>query len=108
MASSKEKPKAAYGEIISVRFWVPTQDRELEVRLETKKYKDSDAVFTSVKAVTNILIPFYKKTDPDVAEALKSQVEKQQLGGVCFVLHKWPCSREVPPIDWNAPSPITL
>lgn len=108
MATSKEKPKDEYGRIISVRFWIPTQDRELEVRLKTKKYQDSDAVFTSVNAVTNILIPFYQETDPPIAAKVEDQVQEQQLDGVCFVLHKWPCSSLVPDIDWDSPSPITL
>lgn len=94
--------------IKSVRLPHPTEDRELEVRLQTGQYKEVDAVFTSVDVVNRILIPYYQATHPERAEQLQNQVQAQQLNDICFVLHKMSCSGLVPPIDWSAPSPINL
>jgi hypothetical protein len=94
--------------IISVRLQHPTEDRELEVRIQTGKYQEPDAVFTSVDVVNRILIPYYQATSPETVEELRKQVREQQLNDICLVLHQRPCSRLVPPINWSDPSPIIL
>ena len=99
--------KAEEGGILSVRLRRPTDGSELEVRLQSGEYRDVDAVFTSVKAVENILVLFYG-TDEKAVAKLHKEVQQQQLHGVCFVLHKYPCGSLVPKIDWSDPSPIIL
>lgn len=94
--------------ITSLRLRHPREDRELEVRIETGKYKQVDAVFISVDAVDRILIPFYQGTDSRIAEELRNQVQEQRLEDACVVLHKLSCRFGVPAIDWSATSPIIL
>jgi hypothetical protein len=92
------------GQIRSVRFRHPNEDRDIRVTFVSEDYSEVDAVFTSVNAVTRILIPFYEDWKPKVAAMLREEVKAQQLDGVCLVLHKYVCRRAVPPIDWNAKS----
>ena len=95
--------------ILSVRLRHPSGDGELEVRFESAECDDVDAVFTSVDAVKKLLIPFYEQKDRKDAEAFLREVEEQEQGGVCIVLHKLSCRRLVPRIDWTAKStPIRL
>lgn len=94
--------------ILSVRLRRPTGDQELEVRFETKEYDEVDAVFTSVDAVKKILVPFYEGIKRGDGEQLLKEAQDQAQDDVCMVLHKKPCSRIVPRIDWKATSPIRL
>jgi hypothetical protein len=93
--------------ILSVRFRHPTEDRDLEVRINAKD-DAVDAVFTTVDAVTKILMPFYRAISPAEAEDLRRRVEEQRQGNACIVLHKYSCKGAVPAIDWKAKSPIKL
>jgi hypothetical protein len=96
--------------ILSVRLRHPTEDRDLEVRLDTEEFSTVDAVFITVNAVERILIPFYEKVEKNMAKAakLREEVEEHRLGPICLVFHKLRTSFLVPDIDWNAKSPIRL
>lgn len=93
--------------IVSLRFRHPTEDRDLEVKLNAKDM-GADAVFITVDAVNKILMPYYQHLDPAEAEDLRKRVEEQQLGGAVVVLHKFSCKKAVPAINWSAKSPIKL
>lgn len=94
--------------IVSVRFRHPTQNRDIDVRLETEEYGHVDAVFTSVDAFEKILLPFYQGARRAEGEELRSRVEQQRQGDGCLVLHKYPCYGMVPDIDWNTLGTIRL
>jgi len=92
--------------IVSVRLRHPREDRELEVRINTTDVA-VDAVFITVDAVNKILMPVYQ-AKPAEADDLRRRVEEQQRDGTCLVIHQYSCKSFVPPIDWNAKSPINL
>jgi hypothetical protein len=93
--------------IISVRFRHPTEDRELEVKINAKDM-GVDAVFITVDAVNKILMPYYQHLAPAEAEDLRKRVEEQRQGNACVVLHKFSCKQAVPAINWSAKAPIKL
>ena len=94
--------------IVSVRFRHPTQNRDIEVRLESEEYRNIDAVFTSVDAFERILLPFYQGARRDEGEELRNRVVEQRQGDGCFVVHRYPCYGMVPDIDWATSGPIRL
>lgn len=94
--------------IVSLRMWRPGGEGELEIIFESGKYRQVDAVFTSLNVVERILIPFYQSTDERRARELWEAVQAQQKDGVCVVAHKRMCSYMVPDIDWEAASPIRV
>jgi hypothetical protein len=98
------------GRILSVRLRHPTEDRDLEVRLDSKKFSTVDAVFTSVDAVERILIPFYENVEHDLKKAadLRKAIQKQRHEDICVVVHRRSTSFMVPDIDWSSKSPIRL
>jgi hypothetical protein len=98
------------GWILSVRLRHPTEDRDLEVRLDAKEFSTVDAVFITVDAVEKVLIPFYEQVEKDMAKAakLREEVQEHRQGDICLVYHKLRTSFVVPDIDWNARSPIRL
>jgi hypothetical protein len=82
--------------LVSFRVRHPT-DGEIEVTIGDS-HLDVDAVFTSVDAVKKFLMPTYKEKE---AKDLLNRVEKQQNGGNCIVLHKYPCGNIVPNVNWK-------
>jgi hypothetical protein len=98
------------GRILSVRVRHPTEDRDVEIRLDDETYSEVDAVFNTVYGVETLLIPFYEQVEHDsdkVAELLKL-IEKRRLGPIVIALHKRTTSFMLPKIDWKDPSPIQI
>lgn len=93
--------------IKSVRLPRPTNGEPLDVVFNPEDTR-VDAVFITVDAVEKILLPFYRGRNAAEAEDLLKRVRKQQANGYCFVPHQYSCKVAVPPIDWNAASPIVL
>lgn len=93
--------------IVSVRLHHPRGKGEIDVVFSPKDRR-VDAVFITVDAVEKILLPFYRGRNAAQAEDLLRRVREQQDNGYCFVPHQYSCKVAVPPIDWNAPSPIVL
>jgi hypothetical protein len=98
------------GRILSVRLRHPTEDRELEVRLDGEEFSDVDAVFISVYGVETLLIPFYEQVEKDEAKVakLRKEVEQRRQNDTVVLAHKRTTSFVVLDIDWNARSPIRL
>jgi hypothetical protein len=94
--------------VVSIRIRRPSGHEEIEVRLESPDYDDVDAIFTSVDVVEKMLVPFYDARHAGSGKELSKEVREQAKDGVCMVLHKLSCGRIVPPINWNATSPIVL
>jgi hypothetical protein len=68
-----------------------------------------DAVFTSKDVVRKILIPFYQGDNPDRAEELSRELDRQiKESGICFLPHQASCRISVPPIVRGQGSPIQL
>jgi hypothetical protein len=88
-------------EILAVTVRVRTAEgREGDVQVDLDKIEGSDALFLSMKAVENFVVPFYKGRKgegPDSAAAIlkdaKSQLEKN---GFIIILHKLKCKMLIP------------
>jgi hypothetical protein len=87
----------------------PSEDRDLEVRLESEGVRTIDAAFFTADAA-KILAAFYTEVerDRDKAERLLREIEAHRRGHTCFFLHRLRTSFIVPEINWEVEGPIVL
>ncbi len=95
-------PVSGKPEILAVTVRVRTADGRVgDLQVDLDKREGSDAIFFSLDAVRNFVVPFYKARKgegPDSAAAImKDAAAQMEKNGFIVILHKLRCKVLIPP-----------